>query len=253
MRGNTPRSPVTPEPKSTGRRRDGARQSPTDGLGSRLRAARESRNIGVRELARRIGVSPSLISQIETGKSDPSVNTLTAIANELDVPANEIVFEPKEAAAASDSALAADSNSGNASGDARARVRIGEPLPEPVQRSEDRRTIHLDSGVVWQRLTAAPDHDVDFLYIRYGPGAASTPMKSLMRHNGREYGYVLSGHLRVTIGFEEYELGPGDSIAFDSTVPHRLATIGDGTVEAIWFVLGRRHFSDAEAPYGGKR
>jgi mannose-6-phosphate isomerase-like protein (cupin superfamily) len=62
---------------------------------------------------------------------------------------------------------------------------------------------------------------------------------------GREYGLVLSGRLRVTIGFdEEHELGPGDSIAFDSTCPHRLENAGDVPVEAIWFVVGRSQ-SDA--------
>jgi mannose-6-phosphate isomerase-like protein (cupin superfamily) len=66
-----------------------------------------------------------------------------------------------------------------------------------------------------------------------------------MRHMGREYGLVLSGRLRVTIGFdEEHELGPGDSIAFESSRPHRLENAGSEPVEAIWFVVGRSH-SDA--------
>jgi mannose-6-phosphate isomerase-like protein (cupin superfamily) len=66
-----------------------------------------------------------------------------------------------------------------------------------------------------------------------------------MRHMGREYGLVLSGRLRVTIGFDdEHELGPGDSIAFESSRPHRLENAGSEPVEAIWFVVGRSH-SDA--------
>ena len=56
---------------------------------------------------------------------------------------------------------------------------------------------------------------------------------------------MLSGRLRVTIGFdEEHELGPGDSIAFESSRPHRLENAGAEPVEAIWFVVGRSH-SDA--------
>ena len=63
-----------------------------------------------------------------------------------------------------------------------------------------------------------------------------------MRHMGREYGLVLSGRLRVIIGFdEEHELGPGDSIAFESSRPHRLENAGSEPVEAIWFVVGRSH------------
>src|SRR4029450_9038463 len=63
------------------------RASLRDDLGLRLRAARERKNIGLRELARRLGVSASLISQIETGKSEPSINTLFAICSRLNVDA----------------------------------------------------------------------------------------------------------------------------------------------------------------------
>jgi quercetin dioxygenase-like cupin family protein len=65
-----------------------------------------------------------------------------------------------------------------------------------------------------------------------------------MRHPGREYGHVLSGRLGVQLGFERHELGPGDSIAFESSRPHRLENAGAEPVEAIWFVVGRAH-SDA--------
>ena len=61
----------------------------------------------------------------------------------------------------------------------------------------------------------------------------------LMRHPGREYGYVLSGRLGVQLGFERHELETGDSIAFDSTMPHRLWNLGDEPVHGIWFVVGR--------------
>ena len=61
-----------------------------------------------------------------------------------------------------------------------------------------------------------------------------------MRHSGHEYGHIIKGRMGVTVGFETYELGPGDSVAFDSTMPHRLFAIGNETVEAIWVVVGRR-------------
>jgi mannose-6-phosphate isomerase-like protein (cupin superfamily) len=60
-----------------------------------------------------------------------------------------------------------------------------------------------------------------------------------MRHHGREYGYVMSGTLGIQIGFQEYEVGPGHSIAFDSTTPHRLFNKGNVPVRAVWFVVGR--------------
>jgi quercetin dioxygenase-like cupin family protein len=75
----------------------------------------------------------------------------------------------------------------------------------------------------------------------YPAGGESAPADALVRHTGREFGIVLAGRLRVTVGFEDHELGPGDSISFDSTVPHRLYNDGDETVEAVWVVLGRQH------------
>src|SRR6187551_113001 len=71
------------------------RQRPRSDLGQRLRIAREEKHIGLRELARRLGVSPSLISQIETGKTEPSINTLFAMVSELELSVNEIVFDPQ--------------------------------------------------------------------------------------------------------------------------------------------------------------
>lgn len=204
-------------------------------LGARLREAREAREMSLRELARRLNLSPSLISQVETGKSQPSISTLFAIVGELDVPVNEVIWEPD----------AADSDAGPPA--PRSRKAAIADSQSPLQRAEERLSIHIDSGVSWQRLTAGPDHDVDFLLLRYEPGGESTAPESLMRHNGKEYGYVLSGRLRVSIGFESYELRRGDSISFDCTEPHRLAAVGNQAVEAVWFVLGRRHTAAGDA------
>jgi transcriptional regulator with XRE-family HTH domain/quercetin dioxygenase-like cupin family protein len=218
------------------------RQHLRDDLGHRLREAREEKKIGLRELARRLGVSASLISQIETGKTEPSINTLFAIVSELELSVNEIVFVSSQDAGPP-ARTAASPQAQN--GDVVSR-RTGEPGPaetpdSPVVRGTNRTSISLESGVSWQRLTAKADHNVDFLHLSYPPGSESTPPHSLMRHNGTEYGYVFAGRLQITIGFDTYELGPGDTISFDCTQPHRFATIGDETVEAVWFVLGRRH------------
>ena len=69
-----------------------------------------------------------------------------------------------------------------------------------------------------------------------------------MTHGGKEYGYVSSGTLGVRVGFDEYELGPGGSIAFDSSSPHRLWTVGDEPVHAVWVVIGRKADPRGESP-----
>ncbi len=120
-----------------------------------------------------------------------------------------------------------------------------ENVRSPLVHPGERQSIDLDSGVRWEELAAETEEGVDFLHATYEVGGASTPDETLMRHPGREYGYVMSGTLGIQIGFDEYELGPGDSIAFDSTRPHRLFNKGSEPVKAIWFVVGRE---DDERP-----
>ena len=187
-------------------------------VGARLRAERERLGISLRELARRVGVSPSLVSQIELDRVNPSVSTLYALVTELGMTMSDVFgdFQPADRVVR--------------------RLEDGKGLAE---RPETRPVINLASGVRWERLTPQSDRDVEFLYVVYPVGAASCPEDALMTHRGKEYGYVISGSLGVRVGFEEYELGPGGSIAFDSSSPHRLWAIGDEPVHAIWTVLGR--------------
>lgn len=199
-------------------------------MGERLREARRARSLSLRTLAERLGVSPSLISQIETGRANPSVSTLYAIAAELEVSLDELLFNDRRPAGPAGAARAVDSSS---------RTMAAGP---PVQRAVDRQAIRLASGVLWERLTTLSEPGVEFLYVTYEPGGASSPPDAFQRHPGHEWGYVLSGRLQVRIGFDEYVLEPGDAISINSSVPHRLATIGDQPVTAIWFVLGRSQF-----------
>lgn len=200
-------------------------------MGERLREARRARNLSLRTLAERLGVSPSLISQIETGRANPSVSTLYAIAAELDVSLDELLFNDRRPAEAAAPVRMDPASSGTMT-----------PTP-PVQRAADRHRIRLASGVNWQRLTTRSEPGVEFLHVTYEVGGASSPPDAFQRHPGHEWGYVLSGRLQVRIGFEEYVLEPGDAISINSSIPHRLATIGDEPVEAVWFVLGRAQFN----------
>jgi transcriptional regulator with XRE-family HTH domain len=195
-------------------------------VGSRLRRERERLGIGLRELARRVGVSPSLVSQIELDRVNPSVSTLYALVTELGMTMSDVF------------------------GDSRPGERVVNQQRDGglAERPETRRVINLASGVRWERLTRDSDRDVEFLYVVYPVGAASCPADALMTHGGKEYGYVTSGTLGVQVGFEEYELGTGGSIAFDSSSPHRLWAIGDEPVHAIWLVIGREADPRAGAP-----
>lgn len=198
-------------------------------IGERLRERRHELALSLRELAGRLGVSPSLISQIERGRANPSVSTLYALVAELGVSLDEMLFNERRGEHAV---------SGVESGG-------------PIQRANERQRIRLASGVIWERLTTHSEPGVEFLHVVYEVGGASGPEDSFQRHAGHEWGHVISGVLSVRIGFREYRLEPGDSVSLDSTTPHRLANAGDTPVHAIWFVAGRDAFDDAHPGTAG--
>jgi mannose-6-phosphate isomerase-like protein (cupin superfamily) len=101
-----------------------------------------------------------------------------------------------------------------------------------------RPTIELKGGVTWSRLTALAEQDAEFLEITYAPGAMSGV--NLSHHEGREFGLILQGELLIELGFESYTLHAGDSIIFESRVPHRLMNKSDEPMRAVWVVLSPR-------------
>ena len=195
----------------------------TEALGARIRQRRQEAGLTVRGLAAAVGVSPSLISQIERGRATPSVATLWSIATELRQPVADLF----SSSAADNEPLATP----------------GRRKPAPVQPYETRKSVTLAGGVRWERLTSASDDELDFIYVVYPPDAESCPPNALTRHGGREFGYVVSGRLAVEIGFDEYVLRPNDSISFDSSMPHRLRSVGDEPAVAVWAVM-HRHSDD---------
>ncbi|MFH9586588.1 helix-turn-helix domain-containing protein [Streptomyces luteogriseus] len=216
-------------------------------VGARIRQARLERGTSLRALAREIGVSASLVSQIETGKSQPSVSTLYAITTALGISV-ESLFDARESAVASPIATSpatvppAPATVPPASATvppalaafvAGAGRRIG-----PLVGAGARETLELDSGVVWERLGRVPGVETDFLLVTYRPGGSSSGSGALMRHPGTEYGYLTSGELVLTLGFEEYTLRPGDSVCFESTTPHRYRNDGEVPAVGVWFVSG---------------
>src|SRR5262249_49974612 len=175
-------------------------------IGGHLREVRMARGLSLRALAGRVGVSPSLISQVETGRARPSVRTLYAIASELRISLDELLFPD-----AVEESVAWSAAGANRVDDAPATLPEIRRRDQPVQRAGDRKVIRLASGVVWERLTTASIPNVDFLYVTYEVGGASSPEHEFQRHAGQEWGIVLSGTLGVTIGFDDVMLSPGDA------------------------------------------
>ncbi|MEU1102635.1 XRE family transcriptional regulator [Streptomyces tibetensis] len=220
-------------------------------VGARIRQARLERGTSLRALAREIGVSASLVSQIETGKSQPSVSTLYAITTTLGISV-ESLFDAREEAASTPPATirpagppaASPATVPSAASPATVPLALAALAAEPGRRigplvaAGGRETLELDSGVVWERLGRVPGVDTDFLLVTYRPGGSSSGSGALMRHPGTEYGHLTSGELILTLAFEEYTLRPGDSVCFESTTPHRYRNDGEVPAVGVWFVSG---------------
>jgi transcriptional regulator with XRE-family HTH domain len=217
-------------------------------VGARLRERRLERGITLRQFARDIDVSASFISQLETGKAQPSVATFYSICAALDISIDELfnyddpVDPPAEEAALgrTDAAhnhwLNAEESAGPA---VKGRFRH-ESGSSPVVRSDERKVLVLDSGVTWESLISSHRDKTDFMFVRYDVGGSSTLEDRLIRHAGTEYGFILKGTLQIDLGFDTYELNAGDSICFDSSRPHRLYNNGNVAVEAVWVNLDFR-------------
>ncbi len=204
---------------------------PADGIGRRLGAFRAARGMRVAELARAVGVTPSLISQIEHGQSRPSVSTLFALAQALDVAVDAFFREAADVPAAPPAAgrgAAAPAETAPP-GPAQDAPRRG------VVHPDGRAVIDIEGGVRWERLTRATLDHLDFIELVYPPGAQSHPR--LYTHPGTEMVLVMSGCLEISVGFERYRLRPGDSIDFPSSLPHRYANPWDETARAVTVIF----------------
>lgn len=199
--------------------------SPWDLVGERVRAARLRSEMTVRELARRIGVSASHVSQVERGIGAFSVPALYSVAHELGVSMHELL-DPPDAPGSVAAAPGPTKRSYATLEDAGV-----------VQRAAEHPSIKLSSGPRWSRLTAVGEDGAEFLEVVYAPGA--TGSAEYIRHDGREYGVVISGRLNVEVDGLVSILEPGDSIVFESTLPHRFWNESTEEVRAIWFVRDR--------------
>jgi transcriptional regulator with XRE-family HTH domain len=225
---------ATSEAPAGGKRRGSA----TDMVGGQVAAYRKERHLKVSELARAVGVSPSLISQIERGQSQPSVSTLFALAEALNVPVDAFFAKGADENGTTKPGPHAASSSESAAAGATPESGAGTRY---VVRRDGRAVIDIEGGVHWERLTPETLPDVEFLELVYAPGAESH--SELYRHPGSEMVLVLSGRLDIFVGFERYELHVGDSIHFPSTFPHRYINPGEVEARAVTVIL-----HDGETP-----
>jgi transcriptional regulator with XRE-family HTH domain len=174
-------------------------------IGSRVRQLRNERGLTLQALAEMTGLSASLLSLVERGKTSPSIGTLVSIAHAFDVHMTDLM--------------------------------PGAPAPaaRPVLRYDEQRVYSTPEGVNRRILRDDRVRGLEVALNEYGPGGRSAD--SLLHHGGYEYGVVIEGALTVEVDGESYDLGPGDSIAYDSSHPHRIVNNGTTEARAMWVNL----------------
>jgi transcriptional regulator with XRE-family HTH domain len=211
-----------------------AAAKPLVALGARLKRVRERSGRSLREVARELGVSASFLSQMERGKSSPSVATLYSLAQLLDVSIDELFAEEDAPAPAEPKPAPVSRSDLGSLADAWPHD-PGRPMLS-VTRPGERHVLEMDSGVIWERLVDNTGTGLDFIEIIYPPHSSSTNDRRMLRHSGFEFGWLSEGELEVTVGFEVLTLRAGEAIGFDSSVPHLLANRTDTAARGIWCV-----------------
>ncbi|TSE16098.1 helix-turn-helix domain-containing protein [Arthrobacter sp. KBS0703] len=216
-------------------------------LGMRLRDARQSAKLSVRELARRVDVSASLVSQVELGRTTPSVGTLYALVSALGLSLDAVLQDGAQFPSTGTGLRVVETPAVNEDGQPWSSEGAVTPLVPSTGSNElpglleakDRPKLRVD-GVLWERLTAENDPNVELLRVTYRSGTESCPPDNLMRHGGHEYFHILEGRLNVEAGSSAGTLSAGDSINFVSSAPHRISNPFNEDCIAIWVVVGRR-------------
>jgi transcriptional regulator with XRE-family HTH domain len=175
-------------------------------VGREVRRWRQSRGLTLAQVGEQSGLNVGYLSQIENEKAVPSLEALATIAAALDVPPAWLLLDSS--------------------------------LPPRVVRDADRPRTEGPGGVVLLEVDAGTSRDVCVLEAVVPPGMAT----GVHAHQGDEHHLVLSGRWRMTQGEQTFELGPGDYLAWDPTVPHDVENIGDepGRLLVIYPRHGRR-------------
>ena len=172
-------------------------------IGQRIRIAREHKKLTLDELAVRTGLTKSFLSQVERGKSNPSLASIRSIVQELNIPLVSL-FENST-----------------------------KNLSDVVVRKNKPKNFKLpDSILKFELLTPDLKRQMEIIRVIAPPEGRS----EFMAHEGEEWGYVVKGRIRLTVGNEEFELEAGDTAYYSSEVPHGWVNETDDEVELIWAI-----------------
>lgn len=160
--------------------------------GKRITQLRKAKGLSMSELAKTVGVSRSLISQVEKGEAYPSLQTLGKIAESLGVSMSKFFQIESEA----------------------------KDEEEIIVHSGSRKIIYMqDSKVKYHILSPSIYQDMEFVITEFPPYHQEDTI-DYFRHEGKEYFYVLTGELELTVGNNTYSVKEDDSGCFDASQVH---------------------------------
>ncbi|MES1924307.1 cupin domain-containing protein [Salinisphaera sp. T31B1] len=168
----------------------------TEQLGPQIRSLRQARQLSIREVAKRSGLSHPFLSLVERNETSPSVGSLKKILAALDTTLSDF-FSPKDSL-------------------------------ERVAFYKSHELVELADGetLSYRQVGAnLKNAQMMLLHERYAPGA--TTGDEGYSHQAQEGGIVIQGSLEITVGDKTETLGPGDAYYFDSTLPHRMENTSD--------------------------
>lgn len=182
-------------------REDAVDHEDSAALGARVRELRSRQRMSLRELSRRIGVSPSALSAFERGVSTPSIGRITQIAHALGTTTPDLL------------GMTVGGNGSVVRADRRTTLPLGAP------------------GVVIENLyDASTVLQSQLVTVEPGRGSGAP-----MSHAGEEFLTVIEGEIELVLdGIERVVLGTGDSMTFASTRPHSYTNRGAVTARVVW-------------------
>ena len=173
-------------------------------LGDRIRMSRLNRRLTLGQVAEKVGVSVSALSQLERDQFNPTIATLKAIATTLDTTIGSLVAETS-------------------------------PLDRAVVRAAERKRLSPRRGITYQLLTPDLSGHIELILSEYDVGAGTG--EEAFAYHAEQCGVVLQGVAVVHLGDAVYRLKAGDSIRFDCAVPHRIVNAGPGELRCIWSII----------------
>ena len=175
-------------------------------VGTRLRQARLTKRMRLKEVALEVGCSESMLSKIERERAVPSLSILHRVAAVLDTSIAELFADPQEDEV-------------------------------QVYRAGKRPTVILDLGsesptIQLERLVPhGDDRIIDGNLHVVHPGASNG---GEIKHLGQEIGFVLEGQIELTVGKQQFRLETGDSFFFHSNLPHSYRNTTSQISKVIW-------------------